>query len=238
MYASLPLLAPSDWGLALGSAMVLLLFLVIGYIVIQGTRVQLAWRQRVEAGDVDAIQVLVSEEVGRWKTARMPKGLQPSVWHGVQSAELLEVTPDSFRLSASAEGQYALVSGERREVSNALREGMKLTAQLADMALYDIPNVMVPFVQIDIYSTFRDERGSSQRCIMSTLAERAVASEIDWEEAEAEAVVHAFGGRYALDDRGNPLPIDPDKPRASSVPAVFYDGEAEGGKPGRGENEG
>jgi hypothetical protein len=219
----LPTLAVSDWGLAFGSALVLLLFLVIGYVVVQGTRAQLAWRQRVEAGDVDAIQSLVSEEVDRWKTARMPKGMQPSVWHGVQSAELLEVTPDSFRLSASAEGQYALVSGERREVSSALRVGMKLTAQLADMAFYDIPNVMLPYVQIDIYSTFRDEHGSSQQCIMSTLAEREVAADIDWEGMDVEEVVRAFGGRWKLDDRGNPLPIEPDKPRSNGVPSVFYE---------------
>jgi len=216
-------LAVSDWGLAFGSVLVLLLFLVIGYVVVQGTRVQLAWRQRVEEGDVDAIQTLVSEEVNRWKTARMPKGMEPSLWHGVQSAELLEVTPDSFRLSAAAEGQYAQVSGDRRQVSSALREGMKLTAQLVDMAFYDIPNVMLPYVQVDIYSTFRDERGSSQQCILSTLAERSVAAEIDWEATEAEEVVRVFGGRYALDDRGNALPIEPDKPRANGVPSVFYE---------------
>jgi len=216
-------LAISDWGLAFGSVLVLLLFLVIGYVVVQGTRVQLAWRQRVEEGDVDAIQTLVAEEVNRWKTARMPKGMQPSIWHGVQSAELLEVTPDSFRLSASAEGQYAQVSGDRREVSGALHEGMKLTAQLADMAFYDIPNVVLPYVQIDIYSTFRDERGSSQQCILSTLADRRVASEIDWESTDAEEVVRAFGGRYVLDDRGNPLPIEPDKPRTNGVPSVYYE---------------
>lgn len=221
--AHVPVIAVSDWGLAFGSALVLLLFLVVGYVVIQGTRIQLAWRQRVEAGDVDAIQALVSEEVNRWKTARMPKGMQPSVWHGVQSAELLEVTPDSFRLSASAEGQYALVSGERREVSSALREGMKLTAQLADMAFYDIPNVMLPYVQIDIYSTFRDEHGSSQQCIMSTLAGREVAADIDWEDMDVEEVVRTFGGRWKLDNRGNPLPIEPDKPRTNGVPSVFYE---------------
>ena len=217
------MLAVSDWGLAFGSALVLLLFLVVGYVVIQGTRIQLAWRERVEAGDVDAIQTLVSEEVTRWKTARMPKGMQPSVWHGVQSAELLEVTPDSFRLSASAEGQYALVSGERREVSSALREGMKLTAQLADMAFYDIPNVMLPYVQIDIYSTFRDEHGSSQQCIMSTLAGREVAAGIEWDDMDVEEVVRTFGGRWKLDERGNPLPIEPDKPRTNGVPSVFYE---------------
>jgi hypothetical protein len=83
--------------------------------------------------------------------------------------------------------------------------------------------VALPFVQIDIYSTFRDARGSTQRCILSTLADRTVASDIDWENTEAEEVVRAFGGRYALDDRGNPLPIEPDKPRTNGVPAVFYD---------------
>jgi len=223
-------LAVSDWGLAFGSLLVLMLFLAVGYVVVQGTRAQLAWRGRVEAGDIDAIQTLVSEEIARWKISRMPKGMQPSVWHGVQSAELLEVTPDSFRLSASTEGQYALLSGERREVSSALREGMKLTAQLADMALYDIPNVTLPCVQIDIYSTFRDENGSSQRCILSTRAEREVAAEVDWEDADAEDVVRTFGGRYALDDRGNALPIEPDKPRASAVPAVFYDRDGDESK--------
>ncbi|MEX0749245.1 MAG: hypothetical protein WD359_00415 [Dehalococcoidia bacterium] len=216
-------LAVSDWGLAFGSILVLLLFLVIGYVVVQGTRVQLAWRQRVDEGDVDAIQTLVGDEVARWKAARMPKGMEPSVWHGVQGAELLEVTPDSFRLSASAEGQYALASGERRQVSSALREGMKLTAQLADMAFYDIPNVMLPYVQIDIYSTFRDEHGSSQQCILSTLAERSVAAELEWDSMDAEEVVRAFGGRYALDDRGNPLPIQPDKPRTNGIPSAFYE---------------
>jgi hypothetical protein len=191
--------------------------------VVQGTRVQLAWRQRVDEGDVDAIHTLVAEEITRWKTARMPKGMQPALWHGVQSAELLEVTPDSFRLSASAEGQYAQVSGDRRQISSALREGMKLTAQLADMAFYDIPNVVLPFVQIDIYSTFRDEHGSSQQCILSTRASRSVAAEIDWDSMEPEEVVRAFGGRYALDDRGNALPIEPDKPGTNGVPSVFYD---------------
>jgi hypothetical protein len=219
---NLPLLAASDWGLVFGIAVVLVMFLVVGYVVIQGTRIQLAWRTRVEEGDVDAIQALVSEEVNRWKTARMPKGYEPSVWHGVQTAELLEVSPTSIRVSASAEGEYALVSGERREVSNALREGMKVTAKLADMIMYDIPNVKLPTARIDIYSTYRDERGSSQRCILTTTVQREVASEIDWDAMEAEAIVRAFDGRYRLDDRGNPLPIEVDAPDRNSVPAAFY----------------
>lgn len=219
---ALPLLAVSDWGLAFGIVIVLLVFLFVGYIVVQGTRAQLAWRERVEAGDVDAIQALVQDEITRWKTQRMPKAMDTSVWHGVQSAELLEVAPESIRLSAAAEGQYALVSGERRETSSALREGMKLTAKLADMVFYDIPNVKLPRVRIDIYSTFRDGTGATQHCILTTDCDRATGAELDWDATDPEDIVRAFGGRYVLDDHGNAAPIDVDAPARSSVPAAFY----------------
>lgn len=218
----LPLLDISTWGIAIAMGFVFLVFLFIAYVILQETRAQLYWRKLVEAGDVSAITTLVTEEVTRWKTARTPRETPPSIWHGVQSAELLDVKPDGVRLSASAEGEYALVSGERREVSSALREGMKLTARLADMVLYEIPNVKLPNVQIDIYSTYRDERGSSQRCILSTVARRDVADSVDWDALEAEEIVRQFGARFSLDDRGNPTPIDPDKTAGSGVPAAFY----------------
>jgi hypothetical protein len=219
---ALPLLAASDWGLAVGIALVLLMFLVVGYVVVQGTRTQLAWRALVEEGDVDAIHTLVAEEVARWKTARMPRGADPRVWHGVQSAELLEVSPTSIRISASAEGQYSLVNGERRETASALREGMAVTAKLADMIMYEIPNVKLPQAQIDIYSTYRDEHGATQRCILTTTATRDVARDLDWDGLDPEDIVRAFGGRYNLDDRGNAIPIEVTGPAKNSVPAAFY----------------
>jgi hypothetical protein len=194
---SLPLLAASDYGIMIGSGFVLFMFMVVGWVIVQGTRAQLAWRKLVDEGDVNAIQTLVGEEVQRWKTARTPKGVAPSLWHGVQSTELLEV-------------------------SSALKEGFRLTARLADMLMYDIPNVKLPYAQIDIYSTYRDESGSSQRCIMSTLCQREVADVIDWDEMDGEEIVRAFGGRFSLDGRGNPNPIDPDMTGRSDVPAVFY----------------
>jgi hypothetical protein len=106
-------------------------------------------------------------------------------------------------------------------VTNAFHEGLAVTAKLADMLLYDVPNVRLPTVQIDIYSTYRDERGASQRCIISTVCERAVAQDIDWDEQQPEDIVRAFGGRFLLDDRGNALPISVDAP-PPSVPAAFY----------------
>jgi hypothetical protein len=218
----LPLLAASDYGLAAAIAVLFLLFLIVGWVIVQGTRAQLYWRKLVDEGDIEAITALVSEELTRWKTMRMPKGLSPAIWHGVQSAELMVVTSDGVRLSASAEGQYAMLGGERREVSGALKEGMRVTAKLADMVLYDIPNVRLPYVQIDIYSTFRDEGGLLQQCVLSTTCERELAEDLAWDELEAEEIVRTFGGRYLLDDRGNPLPINPEETGRSGVPAAFY----------------
>ena len=218
----LPLLALSNWGLvvAIGGMFVILAF--ISYVVLQGTRTQMVWRERAEQGDVDVIRTLVSDEIERWKTTRMPKGADVSAWHGVQSAQLLDVTPDSVRVAATAEGEYALVSGERQEVTTAFQHGLAVTAKLADLMLYDIPNVRLPSIQIDIYSTFRDDQGAAQRCIISTVCDRVIATDIDWDDTPAEEIVRTFGGRFLLDDRGNAVPIAVDAPPQTSVPAAFY----------------
>jgi hypothetical protein len=218
----LPLLAASDYGIAVAIGIVMLVFVVVGWIIVQGTRAQLAWRQAVEAGDVSAITTLVTDELQRWKTMRMPKGTDPAVWHGVQSAELVSVTADGVRLSASAEGQYAMVDGARREIASPLDQAFRVTAKLADMAMYDIPNVRLPDCQIDVYTTYRDEAGPAQRCILSTLCSRDTGDALDWDEMSAEEVVRAFGGRFLLDDRGYPLPVDPEATGKTAVPAAFY----------------
>ena len=218
----LPLLAASDWGIAVAIFFLLIVFVIVGFVIIQGTRAQLYWRKRVEEGDIEAIQALVGDEITRWKTARAPRGVDPTVWHGVQGAELLEVKPESVRVSAAAEGRYALVSGERREVSTSLAEGMRLAAKLADMVLYDIPNVKLADVRIDIYSTYRDAASSSQQCILTVSCSREVADVLDWDDMEAEEIMRAFGARFRLDDHGRALPIDPEV-GPSGVPAVFYE---------------
>ena len=107
-------------------------------------------------------------------------------------------------------------------MSNALFEGMNVAAKVADMTLYDIPNVMLPWVRVDVYSTYRDETGSSQRCILTVTADRDLADKLAWDEMTGEEVIRAFGGRYSLDDRGNPLPIDTGAPKRTDVPAAFY----------------
>ena len=218
----LPLLAASDYGIAVAIVVLFAMFLVVGWVIVQGTRAQLEWRKLVDRGDVDAIKTLVGDEIDHWKTKRMPKGTDPTVWHGVQGAELLAADPEGVRLSVTADARFAMVEGVRREVSSALHEGMRVTAKLADMVMYDVPNAKLGHVQIDVYTAYRDDNGSGQRCILSTICRREVADVLAWDEIDAEEAVRTFGGRFLLDDRGNPLAIDPDATTPSGVPAAFY----------------
>lgn len=183
---------------------------VIAYVVIQETRAQEHWRGLVRRGDVDAVRTLVLQQVADWRKERPPAGMAASVWHGVESAEVVEVTPDAVRLSATAEGQFALVEGQRREVSTALEQAMAVTAALAERLLYDVPNVRLDRAQVDVYTTFRQEHGpGEQRCILSTVADRESAADVDWDEDPPEAIVRRFGGRCTRDAQGQPQAIEP-----------------------------
>lgn len=208
-----------EWGLGWGLLAIVLIALVIAYAVIQETRAQRHWRALVKAGDMDAIRTIIESEVGRWRTERMPKGVLPSVWHGVQTAELVDVGADYVRVACSAEGQYAVVGRRREEVSSALREAMKLTVKLADMLLYDIPNMELERVQIDVYTTFRGRSGAAnQRCILSTVVRRSEAKGLDWDETPPEEIVARFGGRFQVDQQGHAQPIDPDDEAVEAGP--------------------
>lgn len=199
------------WGIGWGLLIVAIIVALITYVIVQEMRAQQHWRRLVQQGDLDAIRQIVQSEVERWREDRPPRDVPPSLWHGVQTVELLEIGGDYVRLTCAAEGQYAMVDGQRREVSTALSEGMKLTAKLADMFLYDIPNLRLDRVQIDVYTTFRDRRGAAtQDCILSTLVRRSDAQYVDWEASSPEEIVAIFGGRFRRDQSGAALPIEPD----------------------------
>jgi len=194
-----------EWGILV----VLLLLLFTGFVIVQETFRQLHWRGLVAQGDVDAIRQLIESEIQAWKTARVPRGTPAQVWHGVQTVELLDVTPDAARVSCDAEGEYTIAAGRRIETSSPLSEGMKVTKRLAEMLLYDIPNVKLDRVQIDVYTSFRDESGAAEpRCILSTLVSRSAVGDIDWDETEAADFIALTGGRFAAGSNGV-RPIEP-----------------------------
>lgn len=197
-------------GLGIGVILILLLTAVIGYVLLQETRAHMHWRGLVAKGDVDAIRALMIDELEGWRAGRPPRGISASIWGAVQTAQLVDAGPDWVRLSTGVEGQYASVDGERREVSSPLDEATKVTLRLAEMVLYDMPDMRLPYVQIDTYSTFRDaQERPEQRCILSAIIDRATAAEFDWDESDVTIARATFEARWRLNDSGVAMPIEP-----------------------------
>jgi hypothetical protein len=218
--------------LVYGIIVVAVIVLLITYVILQETRAQMHWRGLVAEGNVEAIKQLLEGEIASWHTERVPKNVPALLWHGIQTVELIDVTPVAARVNCSAEGEYSLVEGRRVETSSALEEGKKITMKLADLVLYEVPNVKLDGVQIDVYTSFRDEGGRSEpRCILSTLVERRDVDDFDWENTPAPEFIELTKGRYAISSNGAIHPVKPlawDDGAASRTPDEQEPGPAQG----------
>lgn len=194
---------------------IFLLFLVLAYIIVQGTRAALAWREAAASGDTKVIRDIVEDSLEGWRSQKRPKPVAAEVWRGVQSLQLVHVEADFVRVSATAESDYKLVDGQWLEMRNSLQEGISITAQCAEMLFYEMPNYRPDRLQIDVYTAFRDESGASRRdCILSTETARDVARTVDWDEWTPDEIVEELGGRYRLSEVGRPLAITVEPPPA------------------------
>jgi hypothetical protein len=192
-----------------------LVFLLVTYIILQGTRAALAWRTAAEKGDTKVIADIVEDAIKGWSGQRRPKPVAAEVWRGIQSMQLVGVEADYVRVSVSAESDYKMVEGRWVEVRNPLQEGFGITAKAVDMLLYELVHFKPARVQVDVYTQYRDQSGATTHdCVLSTLADRETAREVDWDEWQAEEIVRAFGGKYRLSDNGRPLPVEPIVPPA------------------------
>ncbi len=195
-----------EWGVLV----IALFLLLVSYVIIQETRAQLHWRGLIAGGDVSAVRQLFEDEMQGWRSARVPKGTSALLWHGVQTVELIDIAATGARLSCNADGEFALEGGRRVETSSPLAEGKKITMKLADLALYEVPNLKLERVQIDVYTSFRDESGHADtRCILSSLVRRAEVEALDWEATPAARFVEIVGGRFVPDDAGALQAVEP-----------------------------
>lgn len=197
--------------IVIGSIIVLAIFVVTGWAIFTEMFQQRHWRRRVEAGDVGIVAALIQEALNTWRRSRPPKGLPANIWAGIQGAELVAVTKDSATISAAAEGEFRTEGGARVQVTSALDEAMALAARLVDMMLYDVPNLRLGTVRVDVYSTFTESDGSPvQRPILTTTADRAVADTLTWEALTPEELLSRFETRYHRSPSGQAQPIDLD----------------------------
>ncbi len=188
-------------------------FLGLAYIMIQGTRAALAWRTAADRGDLDVIRDIVEDALKGWSTQKRPKPVAPEVWRGIQSLQLAGLASDYVRVSCVAASEYKMQDGRWIELRNPLQEGMAITAKAADMLLYEVIHYRPEKLQIDVYTDYRDDSGATRReCVLSTLAVRDQARDVNWEEWTPEQIIEALSGRYHLSASGRPLPIEPIAP--------------------------
>jgi hypothetical protein len=188
-------------------------FLGLAYIMIQGTRAALAWRTAAAAGDLDVIRDILEDALKGWSSQKRPKPIAAEVWRGIQSLQLAGLAPGYVRVSCIATSEYKMQDGRWIELRNPLQEGMAITAKAADMLMYEVIHYRPDNLQIDVYTDYRDDSGATRRqCVLSTLASRDQAREIDWEEWTPEQIIEALDGRYHLSENGRPLPIAPIAP--------------------------
>ena len=200
-------------GLGTGIILITLLFAFLATVIFREAFTHRFWQRKVDEGDLDMITQLVQAEVQRWRTERPPKGMPASIWQGIQNVELVDVDREYVRASTTAEPQFALVAGQRRQVSSALDEAKRVTAKLAERFFYDIPHIRPARVQIDCYTTVQDGGAVAQRCIMTTVAHRADAAQIDWDVDPPDVIAERLGARYEADNHGGALPVEPEEPK-------------------------
>ena len=84
---------------------IFILFLILAYIVVQGTRAALAWRKAAAEGDTKVIRDIVEDSLNGWRSQKRPKPVPVEVWRGIQSMVLVDVEADFVRVSATAESE-------------------------------------------------------------------------------------------------------------------------------------
>jgi len=192
---------------------IFVLVLLLSYIIVQGTRAALAWRNAAAAGDVKVIRDILEGSITAWSSMKRPKEVPPDVWRGVQSIQLIDVAPAFVRVSCHAQSEYKMYEGRWIEVRNPLQEGMAIGAKTAEMLLYELPHFRPDNVQVDVYTSFRNGEGASSiECVLSIETDRETARQIDWDEWSGNEIIDRLGARYRLGERGQPLPIEVEPP--------------------------
>ncbi len=194
-----------------------------------------AWRRRVASGDTDIVAALIEESLAAWRRGRPPRGTPSSLWAGVQAAQLIAVENEGITVSTSAEGEFRTEGATRVQVSTALDEAIALAAKLLDMIMYDVPNLRLGYVRVDVYSTFTGADGTpTQRPILTVTADRATADDMTWEALTAEEVLGRFGATFERGPAGRPVaislpPIEGTAPKPTEQAAAEFAASLDGG---------
>ncbi len=196
-------------GVAIAFAVIFVLVTIIGLVLFKEARTHRFWRHLVEHNDLRAIRGILEAEMDHWRTMRPPKGINSTVWAGVQAMELIGASAETVHLSTSAAAEFRVIDGQQTQVATALDTAMAVGARLIEMIFYDLPHYRPNTVRVDVYTTFRSEEGrASPRPILSIDAHRVDAMAIDWDEPDVYEIMNRFETVYSVSAQGEPRPID------------------------------
>ena len=191
-----------------GTVLGLAFFLFVGWVISTEMFQQRSWRKRVASGDHEIVEALILEAMASWRGTRPPRDVPASLWAGVQRAELAAATAELAVVQSSAEGEFRSVEGRRELVSSALDEALALAARLVEMMLYDVPNLSLGSVRVDVYSTFTTDAGAAvQKPILTTTAHRSDADAIDWDDLAPAETLARFETAWEATESGLAAPI-------------------------------
>ncbi|MCZ2110367.1 MAG: hypothetical protein LC118_12500 [Dehalococcoidia bacterium] len=220
--------------IVVGSILTLALFVFVGWAVSAEMFQHRAWRRRVESGDIDIVGALIEEALATWRRARPPKGTGASLWSAIQGAQLIAVAQDSATLSTSADPEFRSEGGRRVQVATALDSAVAAAAKLTDMIMYDVPNLRLGHVRVDVYSTFTSSDGAPvQQPILTTTADRHVADELTWEALTPAEILGRFETIFERSASGQPVaitlpPFEGTPPKPTEQAAAEFAAEQEG----------
>ena len=193
----------------LGIVLVLLLMGLLGFIIFQGAFSHRHWRKVIAEGDLPTLHAAVEEALETFRNMRPPRGTPPADWRGLQSAALVAADRDRCRVSVLVEPDIRVVDGRRREVGPASTVARRVAVRMVERLLYEIPLARFDAVQVDAYTEYRSPAGLvSSECLLSTRVSRESASQTDWDELEAGAILAEWHTREAQPGSGG---LDPDR---------------------------
>jgi hypothetical protein len=195
-------------GLGLALVAFLLMFVVLGFMVVQAMFAARKWRSVIKDGDHGALLQLLDLTLEEWRNGRPPKGTPPADWRALHTAALVDADRDRARVSLLADPDVRVIEGRREEVASGYVVARRAAVRMVERLLYEVPHAHFVEVQVDVNSEYRTPDGETETCcLLTTRATREVAALSDWDEGTPEELL----AEWQTQDGESGADPDPDR---------------------------
>lgn len=192
-----------EWGILFFT----LLGLAFGGIVLQATFAAQQWRRSIAAGDMNVLRQAVDNALEAWRRQKPPRGFPPADWQALMSVAVLAMDQRRCRVSMLVTPDIRVVDNQRREVGRPIDVARRVTVKMAERLLYEVPHVRFGEVQLDVYSSFLSEDGTSRsRCVLVSRVDREAAAAAPWDTGDDTDVLAS----WTTIEAGPGESVDPD----------------------------